>query len=190
MKTEEYNNYLHNIIRDKYNGCGFGSEKIYNKIYKTIYNKYNVSNIMMIPNVTNKIFESRKLNHTLNTSKIEELAFILIKEKYPNVRRQYKDDERYPWHCDFYIPELDYFIEINGNWTHGKHPYDSNSIKDQEILNKWNKMYNNGQHPFYLSAIKTWTICDVNKRNTAINNNLNYIEIWNIDDLYKFINKI
>lgn len=60
------------------------------------------------------------------------------------------------------------------------------SRNNKETQNK----YNNGQHPFYLSAIKTWTICDVNKRNTAINNNLNYIEIWNIDDLYKFINKI
>lgn len=40
---------------------------------------------------------------------------------------------------------------------------------------------------YYNNAITTWTIRDVNKRNIAKNNNLNWIEFWNIDELKKWI---
>ena len=40
----------------------------------------------------------------------------------------------------------------------------------------------------YYEMIKTWTIKDVNKRNIAKQNHLNYIEFWNINDLKIWIN--
>ena len=190
IKNKEFNKYLHEIIKKKYGGCGFGSELLKSKIYETFYKKYGTYNIMDNKEILNKIFNSRKQNHTLNTSKFEELMYHLIKEKFPNVKRQYKDKKRYPWHCDFYIPELDYFIEIHGHWSHGKHPFDPNSNEDKILLEKWKKKYNNGEHPYYERAITGWTIGDVMKRNRAKKENLNFKEIWNLEDGENFIKSL
>lgn len=111
------------------------------KIKQTCLEKYGVKTfckseeyLKQKDKIINKIYYSRKKNGTLNTSKLEEELYLYIKDRFPSVKRQYKDEKRYPFYCDFYIPELDYFIELNGIWTHGKHPYDFNSVEDQLIL--------------------------------------------------------
>ena len=114
--------------------------------------------------------------------------YLYIKEKFPSVIRQYKDKERYPYFCDFYIPELDLFLELNGTWTHGNHPYDMNSKEDNSILNIWKEK--SKEHPMYLAAIKTWVVSDVNKRNKAKENHLNFKEVWNLDEGKEFINNL
>lgn len=50
--------------------------------------------------------------------------------------RNYNNKTTYPYSCDFYIPEIDYFIEFQGSWVHGKHPYNPSSTEDAERLNK------------------------------------------------------
>ena len=40
---------------------------------------------------------------------------------------------------------------------------------------------------YYKSAIKTWTITDPLKRKIAKDNNLNFIELWNIADVKNFV---
>ena len=42
---------------------------------------------------------------------------------------------------------------------------------------------------FTKNAINTWTVRDVNKRNIAKKNNLNYIEFWNLNDVHEFLMK-
>ena len=39
-------------------------------------------------------------------------------------------------------------------------------------------MWKSKNSPYYLDAIKTWTIRDVNKRKIAKENKLNYLEIF------------
>ena len=114
--------------------------------------------------------------------------YVYINSKFPSVIRQNKDKERYPWQCDFYIPELDYFIELNGTWTHGKHPYNPNS-EDKALLEKMQAKALSG-HKYYLNAIKTWTIYDVNKRETAKRNNLNFKEVWSLQEGKEFIDDL
>ena len=126
-----------------------------------------------------KGIETKRKNNTLNKSKIEIDSFNIIKEKYPDVIFQYKDKKRYPFQCDLYIPSLDLFIECNYHWSHGGHPFDENNINDISILNQWKEK----NSLYYNNAIITWTIRDVNKRNIAKQNDLNYIEIWNIEEL-------
>ena len=67
----------------------------------------------------------------------------------------------------------------------GNHPYNSDNIDDQNKLNFWKEK----NTKFYNTAINIWTIRDVNKRNIAKQNNLNYIEFWNIDELKEWLNK-
>ena len=58
----------------------------------------------------------------------------------------------YPFHCDFYIPSLNLYIEYNGSWTHGKHPFDSLSKEDQNRLKEMKAKAVNSK--YYNNAIK------------------------------------
>lgn len=164
------------------------SDLVKEKCKQTCLEKYGSSSPMKNPYIVNKSINKRIQNNTWSTSKPEEELYLYIKERFPSVKRQYKDKERYQYFCDFYIPELDLFLELNGTWTHGNHPYDMNSKEDNSILNIWKEK--SKEHPMYLSAIKTWVVSDVNKRNKAKENHLNFKEVWNLDEGKEFINKL
>lgn len=164
------------------------SDLVKEKCKQTCLEKYGSSSPMKNSYIVNKSINKRIQNNTWSTSKPEEELYLYIKERFPSVKRQYKDKERYPYFCDFYIPELDLFLELNGNWTHGNHSYDMNSKEDNSILNIWKEK--SKEHPMYLSAIKTWVVSDVNKRNKAKENHLNFKEVWNLDEGKEFINKL
>ena len=177
---------------------GGGSKESLEKIKQTCLKRYGVEYSSQVPEVKikiknalsskivqDKINNTKRKNNTFNTSKPEENLYKEIKSIYPSVIRQYKES-RYPYNCDFYIPELDMFIELQGSWTHGKHPYNEKSNQDQLILNKWkSRLLDN--HGFYLTAIKVWTISDPKKRETAKKNNLNYVELFNKEDINLFL---
>ena len=189
----------------------YGEYYIYDAIKKreiTMLSKYNVKSVFQLDKVKEKryiaqrsyseykkkeIQEKRyntmKSNHTFNTSKPEEELYVYIKSKFPSVIRQYKDKERYPFCCDFYIPELDYFIELNGTWTHGKHPYNPNSKEDKALLEKMQTNALSG-HKYYFNAIKTWVERDPYKREIAKQNNLHFKEVWTLDEGKKFIDEL
>lgn len=132
---------------------------------------------------TKKIYDTMLMNNSFKHSKPESIIFEFLKKYYPDVIYQYKD-ELYPFKCDFYIPSKKLYIEYNGFWHHGGHAFDENNPSDIEKLflwkNKNTKMYN--------SAIKTWTIRDVEKLETFKNKNLNYIILWYED--FKKLNTI
>jgi len=56
MLNEEIKEKHNKNILDKYNGIGFSSEKINNKIQKTIKNKYDVDNVMLNEDIRKKYF--------------------------------------------------------------------------------------------------------------------------------------
>ena len=91
--------------------------------------------------------------------------------------------EEYPFPCDFYIPSIDTYIEYQGFWTHGKEPY-IGSEEQKNVLNLW-KNKNSTQ---YKRAIKTWTIEDIKKREIAIQNNLNWLEFFNMNQFMHWFN--
>lgn len=57
----------------------------------------------------------------------------MLKEKFNNVKRNYKS-ELYPFHCDFYIPEKDLYIEYQGHPGHGNEPFDEQNSYHKQIL--------------------------------------------------------
>ena len=141
-----------------------------------------------------KEYNTKKKNKSFNTSKPEKLCYKLLKEKYNDTIYQFRDLKRYPFNCDFYIPSLDLFIEYQGSEFHGKRPYLGTS-EDLEIVKKWqirgDQICKNEhkQNSRYYAMINIWTIKDPLKRKTAKDNNLNYIEFWNIDEVKKWLNK-
>jgi len=135
--------------------------------------------------IQNKINKTKQNNNSFNVSLPENESYILIKDKYSDVIRQYKSND-YPFICDFYIPSLDLYIECNYHWTHGGHHYNEDNREDQLLVEKWKQK----NTKFYDIAINTWTVRDVNKRNIAKDNNLNYMEFWNINELKEWLNSL
>lgn len=185
--------------RQNYNVDWFTkSEEIKNKAKETMLKRYGVEYSMQIPKnkeymsylmssyeMQERRYNTMKRNHTFNSSSTEEELFLYIKSRFPTVVRQYKDKNRYPYFCDFYIPELDYFIELQGYYTHGKHPFDPNSNEDLQLIEYYKKKYGEDCQP-----ITIWTIKDVEKRNCAKKHNLNFKEVWSLEDGKNFVNDL
>lgn len=148
-------------IKEKYGYENFSKTKMYKDMFK---------DKEFVRHKQQKQYETKKKNGTFNTSIPEQKLYNKLKLKFPDVIHQYKDNKRYPFICDFYIPSKDLFIELNFHWTHGKEPFDKNNKNHLEILEKW-KLKNN---KFYNNAIYCWTLLDVKKLETFKKNKLNY----------------
>ena len=186
-----------NIKKKKNNGKYLSDESI-NKIKQTNLEKYGTyifsksqkykdlfKDKNWLKNKQEKEYNTKKTNNSFNSSKPEEEIYKLLVEKYSKVERQYKS-EKYPFNCDFYIPELDLYIEINFHWTHSTKPYNPKDRDCIELVNKWR----NKNTKFYNKAIEVYTIRDFIKRKTAEENNLNWIEFFNMEEFYIWYRKL
>lgn len=130
--------------------------------------------------------KTKKEKHTFNSSKIEKQFIEWLKCNNINFEYQHKDI-RYPFNCDFYFPDYDVYLEIQGWWGHGKHPFNSRSDYDKKILEKWKSNIKNS----YKQAIETWTVKDPYKRKVAKKNCIELIEVFSptLDKLMNIINE-
>ena len=150
----------------------------------TLFNRYGVETfgkLLTLKEIQEKKNKTQLERGTFNTSKPEEIVFNILSLIY-DVKRQYRSDV-YPFSCDFYIPILDLYIEYNGTWTHGGHPFDDTNENDLSIVQSWKDKHTK----YYDNAIYTWTELDIRKRKVAHDNGLNHIELWNIEDACNFI---
>lgn len=136
--------------------------------------------------VIDKRNATHKKNNSFNTSKPEERCYKKLMLVFKEVFRQYKSKE-YPFNCDFYIPSIDAYIEYQGTWTHGGHPFGT-QCNDESILTIL-KEKSKIKSKYYNNAIKTWAIDDVKKRSIAKENNLNYLEFFNEEQFDKWLNE-
>lgn len=156
--------------------------------------KKKLSEINLDKNVQLKKYNTAKKNNSFNKSKVEEECYILLKEKYPDIIRQYRSD-LYPFNCDFYIPSLDLYIEFNGSDLHGFHPFDKTNKDDilrlNDLIERSKKLKEQDKRVKnrYDYSIYTWTDLDIRKRNTVKENNLNFIEFWNINEVKEWVTK-
>lgn len=164
------------------------NNEIHEKFKQSMQEKYGVDYAMQNPDLVKKLSDSLKLTHkngkynethrknnTFNSSKIESLFIDYLKSNRINFIYQYRSGQ-YPFDCDFYIPEYDLYIEINGHWTHGGHAF-TGSNEDINKVEFWKEK----NTKFYNHAIYVWTDLDVRKRKFAKENKLNFLEIFSID---------
>lgn len=113
--------------------------------------------------IKNKQNQGKKICRTYQEQKIYDCLI----QAYPNLIYDQKIDDRYPFFVDFYIPDLDLFIEYQGHPAHGLRPYnkdDSRCLQEcYKLYGGWLDMYCNG---------------DVNKYNIAVENKINLIRIY------------
>ena len=195
-KVKEFRQKQKDTAIKKY-GSVFNKEKV----HETIKKKYGIDWFTLSdklkeksnsPEAIQKGIETKRKHHTFNASKPEENLYKILCDKYgkDDVKRQYKSNE-YPWYCDFYIKSKSLYIELQGYFTHGTHPFDKNDENDikrlNELKDKYSIFYNeNGKWP---QVITIWTEKDVEKRNTAKKNNLNYIEVFDIKNFTELKDK-
>lgn len=144
------------------------------KIKATTKKKYGVDYAMQDKTLAFKNFEAKRQNCTLNTSSVEEHI-----KGFDDFESQYNKDARYPYLCDFYDKGRDLFIEVNASWTHGYHWYDIE--KDAGVCTKWKDKSEDST--YYANALDVFTKRDVEKRETARVNSLNYVTLWDSDGM-------
>lgn len=154
----------------------FQSEAVRAKAVETSRRKYGTDYPVQSQAVKDRIFRTKTERGTFSTSEPERelgerLAAVFGDD---DVLAQYNDDARYSFHCDFYVKSRDMFIELNGYWSHGPHWYGESPSEDEALLAK----YRNRTGPQYAMFEAVWTGSDVKKRETAKQNNLNYVVFW------------
>lgn len=132
-----------------------------------------------------KFRDTRVRNGSFAKSKDENKVFKLLDKKFNEVIREYISD-KYPFFCDFYIPEFDLYIECNFHWTHGPHWFDKNDKEDVRILNFWKSK----RSDYYDVAVNVWSIKDLEKKKIAEQNELNYLVFWNLEEAIFWVNNI
>lgn len=170
----------------------YGDENYTNqeKCRKTLMERYGVENPYQIKSIRerldyDRIISTKRKLGTLNSSAQEDrLNDILInifgKE---NVIREYRDNRyRNPknkrrYCCDFYIKNEDLFIELQGHYTHGRHPFDENNFEDAKLREAYESKISD-KKPTYQKIIDVWCNADVIKRNVAREHGLKYLEIF------------
>lgn len=163
---------------EKYGVENAHNEEVKKKCEQTTYKKYGVRHAFQIPEVRAAMYRANK-----NKSSLE----VKFEEKCKELNIDYKvqgetKDSRYPYFYDFYLPDTDTFIEINGYWTHSNHWFNKNNPDDLKKVNRWKKKGKLGQDQ-YNYAIEVWTKRDVEKRETARKNELNYVVLWSDIDI-------
>lgn len=151
------------------------------KGFETYKQKTGYDNPSKNPEVIKKNLQTRIANGVFDSNHISNLEKRLNKiliRKYTEVNSHYRDkryarNSGYMFECDFYIPKLDLFIELNAHPSHYKYPYEYK--KDDKILaNKFQKSDKAWEKAIY----KTWRIYDYEKIKIAKENKLNYIVLY------------
>ena len=160
-------------------------EAIFDKMRQTNIKKYGVPYATQNAEVKAKIFKTKKKRGNLHKSIVENSLYSKLSKRF-KVLRHYSE-ERYPYSCDFYIPDLDLFIELQAHWTHGTNPYDPDCMDHQKMLRKWKRK----SKTYFNSAIATWTKRDVAKKQIVEKNKLNMLFVYepSASKAFRTINK-
>jgi len=166
----------------------FQNKEIQEKQKQTCLEKYGVDHYTQtdefkdkykdsewVKSINEKSYQTKKANNSFSSSKIEDQLKEYFDLNGINYIHQYKSD-LYPFNCDFYFPEYDLYVEIQGSWTHGGHPF-TGSEEDLNTVKLWESK----ESEYYKNAIEVWATRDVKKRETAKMNKLNYLEIFSHD---------
>ena len=144
---------------------------------------YGVENYMQTAEFHQKSSETKRKNHT-NNLQTETRCYNLL-SRYVDVCRQYQS-EKYPFLCDFYIHSFDLYVELNFFWTHGKYWFDDQCQADVSKLEFWKQK----NSKYYNTAVEVWSKSDKQKKEIALQNKLNYVVLWNVQQFMQFVDDI
>lgn len=169
----------------------FKSEEIRDKIKQTMIETYGVDNGFKLESAQirkNSSEARRKAAITMrkngHKSKAEDRLEKAFQDNNINYMTEYSSDV-YPFNCDFYLVDLDIYLELNLYPMHNNHFYDctnEDDLKLEKIIREKAKTSN-----WYKKMIEVWLDRDVRKLEYAKKNKLNYIVLWTEEELDQFI---
>ena len=169
---------IRTTVKSKYNADWYSkSEDYLIKSKNTNLKKYGVDHIMK-----DSIYKKKRLQK-INQHKTELECFEYLKTLFKTVYRDHKSD-KYPFKCDFYVEDIDTYIELNFFIVHGNHKFDENNKNDIIKLQNWKEKAKISD--FYKRCIDIWTRLDPLKFNIAKQNKLNYLVFYTKQDFYKY----
>ena len=208
FKTEDFKNKSKKTCIEKYN-CEYSTQYL---PFKEKRKRINDERFKVLRNITIKENIKEKTLNWLKELNIEikEVKDIKLKRKRNNIieeekyiREKLQDkfgsilfnyvDNKYPFHCDFYIPNHDIYIEYQGFEGHNDHPFNYNNPNDIQILLKWAELADLkkiDKRNKYLAYIATWVERDPLKRKVAKINNLKWFEFFTIKQFNEWYNSI
>ena len=155
------------------------NQAVKDKAYATNLARYGVGYFMQSPDFRRRAMDTKRVLGTFSSSSGENLLYDKLVGFFgkDDVIRQYHSD-LYPYDCDFYIKSRDMYIELNAFKGHGRHWFGS-CESDNQVAVDWK---NSSKRPgdFYDVTLDVWTRCDVDKRDIARKNNLNYVVFWDV----------
>lgn len=137
-----------------------------------------------------KGFKTKEQNGILSTSRAEDDFYTLLCSMFSTVERQKPYPNRASYHCDFYVKDIDTYIELNYYWEHGGCLYDENNPEHKEQLKYW--QYRAKDTKSYARAIERWTKHDVYRWQLAQDAKINMLFIYpnNTKECIKLLQKM
>ena len=177
-QTDEWKQLVRDVKERRYGDPNYNNM---DKTLKTKEDRYGNPNY----NNMDKNVETKKKNNTFTSSKPEEIFYQFLVDKYgeSDVIRQYKDFERYPFFCDFYVRSIDLFIELNLHPCHNFKRYDED--KDSDLLKILHDKSKSSK--YYAQVIKVWTQSDPLKFSVAERNCLNYLVFYTKEEIFSYM---
>jgi hypothetical protein len=161
------------------------------EIMQQIYLTYPLTNQQKV-DIQEKRLQTLKTNNSFSTSKDVGDSIVYLSNIFTNIEQevQYPNSNKI---CDLYIKDLDLWIELHFCHYHNYKPF-TNSKNDLEILDLLKKKsleLQSAKHVKYYTQydriIDTWTKSDVEKKELAKSNNLNWIAFYSKEDLHIWI---
>lgn len=121
------------------------------------------------PYLIEKSNETKRINRLKSVGRLcrtlaEQKLYDKLIALFPDTLYDIKVDDRYPFYCDFYIPSLDLFIELQAHPSHGRLPIEMMSIEEySKYKSSWADVF--GRR-------------DVEKLQYITKNNLNFIRVY------------
>ena len=198
--TKEHKQKVKQSVKEKYGVDNVSqAEQIKKKKEQTFLKHYGSTNYVTskfydIEQVQRKRYQTLKKNNTFSTSQQEKIILEKLQSKFTGIKTNYKTKE-YPFHCDFYIPELNLYIEYQGHISHGPEPFNINNNEHLILVNRWllksqQKNFKNKKKDAYRGYVLNWVIRDRKKRKAAKENNLNWIEFFSLEEFETWFNKL
>lgn len=173
----------------------FQNEEQYKAFVQTMNKpetKEKLRNKMKSYETQKKINDTKRANGSLNSSKEEDKAYEALSNLFSKVERQYYC-KRYPYKCDFYLPEKDLFIECHFSWLHNDKAFDKNNLEhlkeveaikldEQRLL-----MERPDEENMYTVKLYTWIDLDVRKFECAKQNKLNWLCFYSYNDFNEWL---
>ena len=152
---------------------------------ETIKAKYGVEYPFQSKEILDKTYFSKLNNHSEHISFPEQLLGNILIDIYGE-----KDvihgisTKEYPYHVDFFIKTKKLYIEYQGFWTHGDHPY--NDVTDINEKINLEKLCEENKQSLYNAKLKIWCYKDPEKLKCAIDNNINFLNLYYINEDFEY----